>query len=101
MRSLLVQLFLKSNDPCYNLFSWQGRKNRGQGQSSQKISGTTPFQFKENAHFDTKRALQKEHFILLLKRAGVQTPRTPPSCKPEHDLFLSLHKNLLQVTATK
>ena len=34
------------------------------------------FQSKDSALFDIKRALQKGTFILLLKRAGFQTPRT-------------------------
>ena len=42
-----------------------------------KIFATTSFQSKEVPFFDVKRALQKGNFALLLKVAGVQTPRTP------------------------
>ena len=49
----------------------------GVGAMPQKIFETTPFQSKENATFDVKRALQRGYFRSFLKRAGIQMPRTP------------------------
>ena len=48
------------------------------GLSPQNMFGATPFHSKEYSFFDLKRALKKGTFVLLLKRAGVQTPRSPP-----------------------
>ena len=64
-------LLLKSNAPHCNLL---------QGSEEQMVARgfwNHVFSVKGRHSFDIKRPLQKGAFVLLLKRAWVQTPRTP------------------------
>ena len=66
-------------------FSQQQVKNGGWGQSLQKTFGTTPFQSKENALFEIKRALQRGNLCSLAEKGRGQDPQDPsPSCTPGH-----------------
>ena len=61
--SLLVWLFLRSNDPHCNLFSQHQRENRGWRQSPQKGFGTfgkCPFWYKE----ETARRALSLYFVI-------------------------------------
>ena len=76
MGSLLAWLFLKSNDPHYNAFH---------GKEGKKKAGAKPPEncwdhfcsIKENALLIQRRHCKKGTIVLLMKKSGVQTPRTP------------------------
>ena len=67
MGSLMVWLFLKSNNSHCNLFSRKGRE----------IFRITLFQSKEDTFFDKEMALQKGCFGSLAERARIQAPINP------------------------
>ena len=76
MGSLLAWLFLKTNGPHYNAFH---------GKEGKKKAGAKPPEnfwdnfssIKENALFDTKRALQKGHFHSFDEKSRGPDPQDP------------------------
>ena len=73
MGSLLVWLFLKSNDII--AISFIIRKGKWElGAKPQKIFGTTPFQSQEIALFDIKIALQKRQCRQMMFHIPAQIP---------------------------
>ena len=70
--------------------SFQGNEGemRAEGEASEKMLGTSPFQSKENALFDTERALQKEHSRYFTVKGRGSDPQDPlVACLVPHTEF--------------